>query len=318
MTKDTKFNNAYHRSLNKTVNGQPVSTIISDFLTSPNNSNTADITKLRHFFNYISKSFGDTLSNFINKEIIAETGDLTNIDNSTTKDDLADNDYLCLFTSEGWGGKVFFVFKESFIGFMVDAFYGAPAPKLTSRKTQKLSIGEKMTITEASKSLASLFNKRLNVVDNSHLIYKMGVSANKLFEETSLPTSMYKIEFKVTIGDCTASMYILAPHKCYEMLEEVADNYLNSDLTQIDPIWRNSLQKEIKSTDMRIQAYISLGEVSLNSLADLKIGQNLALPFNAFSRVNVATPDKLLYTGSLGRIGKNYSVKIDQLVGREN
>lgn len=318
MTKDTNFDDAYYRSSTKSGSGQPISNIIGDFLTGSNTFNVTDISKLRHFFNYISKSFGDALCNYINKEIIAEAGELTHIDNNSVKEDLADNDYICLFTSEAWGGKVFFIFKENFVGFMVDAFYGAPTPKLTSRKAQKLSIGEKMTITETAKSLVNLFNREINVVNNSHFKYKVGFSANQLFEETSLPTSMYKIEFKITIGNCTASMYILAPHKCYELLEEVANNHLNSETTEIDPIWRNSLQKEIKSTDMSIQAYISLGEISLNNLADLKIGQSLPLPFNAFNRINIATPNKLLYVGSLGRVGKNYSVKIDKLVGRED
>lgn len=315
MTQDTDRNNFFKNNEN---NEQHVSNLFSNFLNKSNTTNITNVNKLKPFFSQITKRFNDLLNHYIGRETISEVGDLSNVSNDYIKTNLANNDYIYLSTSDNWGGKVFFVFKEPFVSFIVDAFYGANTPKLTSRRINSLSIGERTTLNEIGSKLIALLNSELAQIKNAKLHYKMSFTADQLFTETSLPSNMYQVEFKVTIGDTTASMYILMPHKSYDMLEELTDQYLNSDTTAIDPIWQNSLYNEIKSTDMPIRAYISLGNVSLDSLTDLKVGQNFPLSFDAFNRINVATPEKLLYIGSLGRVDNNYSVKITQLVGNDD
>lgn len=277
-----------------------------------------DINKLKRFFNDIEKNFTELLIKYIGREVTFESFNIVEINKSQIKDSLSDNDFIYFLSSENLGGKIFFIFKEDFISLVIDAFYGSTIPKTTSRQSKSLSVGEKSTLNEVSLLLTKIINNKLSNLHKPKLHYKSSFSAGQLFAETSLPNSMYKIEFQLTIGDSVATMHFLMPHKTYDIIQEILNKSVDSELAAIDPLWSNSLQKEIKSTDVSIQAYISLGSISLTTLSNLKVGQNLSLPYNAFNRINIATSKKLLYVGSLGRVEKNYSVKIDHLIGHEN
>lgn len=310
MRNDINNKGFFDRTPNK-----PLGTnFINELLTT---NNIANIANMRTVLSYMIKDFSGYLAPFTDKEIIIETNDLANISRNNFEPKLDLNDYINLLNSNSWGGDVLFVFKSNLINLFMNAFYGAPTSKITPRKNSKLSLSEEITIEEVSKKLAELFNNKLNAVNAEPLTHRTSFMSEKLFKETNVANINYKIEFQITIANATSSLYILAPHKCYNILEKATQHYLAPQTADPDPKWHSSLQKEIKSTDMSLRAYINLGELPLSYLSNLQIGQQLALPFNAFNRVNIETPEKLLYTGSLGRIDKYYSVKINQFVGHE-
>lgn len=81
-----------------------------------------------------------------------------------------------------------------------------------------------------------------------------------------------------------------------------------------DPAWSALLHKEVGRAAVTLDAYLDANEVTLAALTELKVGQILALPADARSRVSLVCDGRELYRGEIGQADDRYSLRIDEIV----
>lgn len=81
-----------------------------------------------------------------------------------------------------------------------------------------------------------------------------------------------------------------------------------------DPGWSGLLRREVGQASVTLDAHLEAKSVPLSSLATLRVGQILALPADAASRVTLACDGRVLYRGALGQDDDLYTLRIEDSV----
>lgn len=81
-----------------------------------------------------------------------------------------------------------------------------------------------------------------------------------------------------------------------------------------DPTWSGLLQREIGRASIKLDAYLDAKAIPLSSLAALSVGQVLALPGDARSRVSLVCDGQTYYRGEVGQDDDHYSLRIEDIV----
>ena len=81
-----------------------------------------------------------------------------------------------------------------------------------------------------------------------------------------------------------------------------------------DPSWSGSLHKEVGQAPVSLDAYLEAKGLTLATLANLKVGQILALPADTRDRVSLVCDGQVLFRGELGQEDDLYSLRIADIV----
>ena len=81
-----------------------------------------------------------------------------------------------------------------------------------------------------------------------------------------------------------------------------------------DSNWTVQLQRELGRALVKVDAYLDAKDLTLGSIAELKVGQIITLPPDTRSRAMLVCDGRTLYSGELGQLDERYSLRIDDLL----
>ncbi len=81
-----------------------------------------------------------------------------------------------------------------------------------------------------------------------------------------------------------------------------------------DPAWATLFNKQIEQASVTLDAYLEATDITLATLANLRVGQVLALPAEAREHVALINASCVLYRGELGQAEDLYSMRINEIV----
>lgn len=80
-----------------------------------------------------------------------------------------------------------------------------------------------------------------------------------------------------------------------------------------DPSWTAQLQRELGRAPVKVDAFLEANDLTLGTIAELQVGQVIALPPDARERAALVCDGRTLYHGELGQLENRYSLRIDDI-----
>ena len=120
---------------------------------------------------------------------------------------------------------------------------------------------------------------------------------------------------KMTIGAFSThgAMRLILPVAVLDQFRRDSEHD-ESGTASADPAWSGLLQKEIEQASVSLDAYLDAKGLTLSTLANLQVGQILALPPEAREKVSLVSDNRILFRGELGHADDLYSLRISEIV----
>jgi len=221
------------------------------------------------------------------------------------------------FEAARWGGDALFVLDGELISLMSDALFGANEPSLGNRVGQDFSTVEVGVGENVSIHMAHAMDNVFGTGDGKLFSLKRTLPISRFDAQEFSKSRMFSCQISVGFGEVQANMRILLPRSCHRPIQEAVMRVLRAPSNQADPLWARRLRQEVSRAHVTIEAYIVQSSMSLGRLADLHVGQILSLPPGVMNDVRLRSANKPLYKCSLGKIGQNFSARVNEPVDEE-
>jgi len=268
--------------------------------------------------------FRDAVANFLHlitplsiAKPFADLVALETLKTSEFQDLLERNALIAHFEAPLWSGDVLLVLEGELISLMADALFGAVEPACSNRTGQDFSPVETNIGENLSLHLAHAMN---DVFGNGYgpLFTLKKISSIQRFESQDFTNArMFSCQISVGFGEAQANMRLLMPRSCHRPIQEAVMRMLRAPSNQADPLWARRLRQEVSRAHVAIEAYIVQSSMSLAKLSNLEVGQVLPLGAGIMNDVRLRSGNKPLYKGSLGKIGQNFSARVNEPIDEE-
>jgi len=221
------------------------------------------------------------------------------------------------FEATRWGGDVLFMLDDKLISLMTDALFGAAEPTSGNRSGHDFSIVELAVGESLSLHMAHAIDDIFGNGDGKLFNLKRSIPIPRFDGQEFAKMRMFSCQINIGFGEAQATMRLLLPRSCHRPIQEAVMRVLRAPSNQTDPLWARRLRQEVSRAHVTIEAYIVQSSMNLGKLADLHIGQVLSLPSGIMNDVRLRSGNKPLYKCSLGKIGQNFSARVNELVDEE-
>jgi len=118
--------------------------------------------------------------------------------------------------------------------------------------------------------------------------------------------------FSVDLESGGGNMHICLPYSMLEPIRDLLDAGVQSDLGEGDERWEHAMRDEIKNAHVELDSILGESTLTVKELADLDVGDVIALDDAEQVVINVAGVP--LFRGTLGVSQGNYAVKVAELI----
>jgi len=268
--------------------------------------------------------FRDAVANFLGRiaplsaaQPFADLKAVETLKASDFEEILAKNSLISHFCAPVWGGDVLFVLEGELVDLMAEALFGTGEPVGNRRGGVDFTMVETAIGENISLHLAGAIDHVFGLGDGKLFALKQTLPASQFERQEFAKMRMFSCQIAVGFGDKSTHIRILLPRSCHRPIQEAVTRMLRSPSNQGDPLWARRLRQEISRAHVTIEAYIAQGEMSLEKLSHLHVGQILPLPVNVTKDVRLRSGNKPLYKCSLGKIGQNFSARVREPVDEE-
>jgi len=230
---------------------------------------------------------------------------------------LEEDSLVARFEAPRWGGDVLLVLEGGLVSLMTDAFFGASEPVGSHRSGREFSAVEISIGESLSLHMAHAMDDVFGNGDAQLFHLKRIVPAARFDGQEFAKMRMFSCQITIGFGEAHATMRVLMPRSCHRPIQEAVMRVLRAPSNQADPLWARRLRQEVSRAHVTIEAYITQSSMSLAKLSHLEVGQVLPLPANIMNEVKLRSGDKPIYKCSLGKIGQNFSARVNEPVDEE-
>lgn len=107
---------------------------------------------------------------------------------------------------------------------------------------------------------------------------------------------------------------LLIPRAALDPFREVLARDLSSKGAKENPVWTRKLHDQLVRTKVALSAVMEKSGLTLNDVAQFKVGQVIALPISPSSLIPLKCGDRSLFQCTLGQKDGHYTVRIDEFV----
>jgi len=230
---------------------------------------------------------------------------------------LGHHSLIAHFEAPLWSGDVLFVLDGELISLLADALFGAVEPAASHRSTPDFSPVETSIGETISLHLAQAMNEVFGNGYGELFTLKRIVPVQRFESQDFAKARMFSCQMSIGFGEAQAHLRILMPRSCHRPIQEAVTRMLRAPSNQADPLWARRLRQEVSRAHVTIEAYIVQSSMSLAKLSDLEIGQVLPLAPGIMNDVRLRSGNKPLYKSSLGKIGQNFSARVNEPIDEE-
>ncbi|MEE9140826.1 MAG: flagellar motor switch protein FliM [Alphaproteobacteria bacterium] len=124
--------------------------------------------------------------------------------------------------------------------------------------------------------------------------------------------------FRVDMEDRGGRIELLLPYATLEPVRELLLQMFMGEKFGRDSIWEGHLASELWLTDLDIEAVLDQQEISLAQVLKWKVGSRLLLNCSPDSTVRLRCGDITMFTGTMGRRGRNVAIQIEDVWRRND
>ncbi len=122
--------------------------------------------------------------------------------------------------------------------------------------------------------------------------------------------------FNIDLESGGGDFYVCLPYSMLEPIRELLDAGVQSDRGERDERWETAMREEIMGVDIELSSLMAETVVTLRTLAGLEVGD--VIPIDIGDQVEVCAEGLPVFHGRVGTHNKNYAIKIDRWIQRNN
>ncbi|PLW75501.1 flagellar motor switch protein FliM [Cohaesibacter celericrescens] len=112
-------------------------------------------------------------------------------------------------------------------------------------------------------------------------------------------------------------MFVMVPHTALTPLRQNLAQVVSGEGNHRDKGWTQQFQAEIQRTHVDLEAVLEEKSITLDELANLKVGDVLQLQATPRSKITLQCNDQSLFTCSIGQADGSYCLKVDDFIHQE-
>lgn len=125
------------------------------------------------------------------------------------------------------------------------------------------------------------------------------------------------VKLRVDMEERGGNMEILIPHATIEPIRDLLFQMFMGEKFGRDAVWETHLGREVKRTEIEVEAILQQKTVSLVDIMRLKVGSTILLDAKPEGAIQVRCGDVPILNGKLGRAGEKIAVMIEEsLLGK--
>lgn len=124
------------------------------------------------------------------------------------------------------------------------------------------------------------------------------------------------VTLRVDMESRGGMLEILIPYATLEPIKELLLQMFMGEKFGRDSIWESHLGKEVRSTDLKLDAILGQKRVSMSDVVNLKVGSTIVLDQTSDDDITLMCGGIPMMTGKLGKMGENKAVKVTEIVNK--
>ncbi len=213
-------------------------------------------------------------------------------------------------------GTALFVLNPKLVYSIVDSFFGGDGRFHTKIEGRDFTSTEMQVVNNIlEKIFIDLKEAWAPVMDIE--FEHVGSEVNPHFANIVTPSEVVVVStIHVELDNGGGDIHLTMPYSMLEPIREQLDAGVQSDSSDIDQRWINSLREEIKSAPVEISSTLTKTNISLRELNNLKVGD--VIPVDVPDFVTAEIEGVPVFRGQYGLSRGNRALKVVEMIRHDN
>lgn len=212
-------------------------------------------------------------------------------------------------------GTALFVFDPKLVFIVVDNFFGGDGRYHARIEGREFTATEQRVIQLLLKQVFEDYTEAWRPVMPLEFEFQ-NAEVNPQFANIVSPSEVVVVStFQIELDGGGGQLHVTMPYSMVEPIRELLDAGIQSDRTEVDERWRNSIRHQMQHAELELRSVLVERPISLRELMALKPGD--VIPIELPEEVELLTEDIPLFTGRFGVHDGHLSVQVERRA-REN
>ncbi len=209
-------------------------------------------------------------------------------------------------------GTALFVLNPKLVYSIVDTFFGGDGRYHTKIEGRDFTNTEMQVVKSILYKIFEDLKEAWSPVMNLDFEHA-GSEVNPHFANIVTPSEVVVVStMHVELDNGGGDIHLTMPYSMLEPIKEQLDAGVQSDSTDIDKRWINSLREEIKSAPVEVSSTLSETTISLRELNNLKVGD--VIPLDIPDYVTAEIEGIPVFRGQYGLSRGNRAIKVVEMI----
>lgn len=209
-------------------------------------------------------------------------------------------------------GTALFVFNPKLVYSIVDSFFGGDGRYHTKIEGRDFTNTEMQVVRSVLGKVFDDLKEAWGPVMDVEFEH-VGSEVNPHFANIVTPSEVVVVStIHVELDNGGGDIHITMPYSMLEPIREQLDAGVQSDSSEVDQRWINSLREEIKSAPVELSSTLTQAKISLRELNNLKVGD--VIPVELPTYVNAEIEGIPVFKGQYGLSRGNKAIKVVEMI----
>jgi flagellar motor switch protein FliM len=125
------------------------------------------------------------------------------------------------------------------------------------------------------------------------------------------------VRLRVDMEERGGNIEILIPHATLEPIRDLLMQMFMGEKFGHDSVWETHLGREVRQTDVEIEAVLDEKTVMLHDVMNFKVGSTILLNCSPNEPIQLKCGSVVLTTGKIGRVGDNIAVRVEEPIRKK-
>ncbi len=211
-------------------------------------------------------------------------------------------------------GTALVVLEPKFVYSVVDNFFGGGGRFHAKIEGREFTPTEQRVIQIVLEDIFKDLRKAWEPVLDIRFEF-LNSEVNPQFANIVSPSEIVVVtSFHVEMDGGSGDIHITMPYSMLEPIRDILDTGMQSERTETDDRWLNTLRDELEEMDVSLSVNLTETELTLRELAELEPGN--IIPIEMPEQVLVKAEEIPVFRATYGTSGNRWAVRITELVER--
>jgi flagellar motor switch protein FliM len=219
---------------------------------------------------------------------------------------------VSVFSSPEWGARIIIGCDRRFLFTLIDAMYGGDGLEAQYECDLSLTGLERSIAREFAIAIAGRLRDVLEPICATTFIFEDVGAASEASTMGVGNEYALMARFAVRVMGGTGRFFVLIPNSALAPFRKRFETERVLEPANIDPFWAEKMRRELERTEITVRAVLDGPQMTLSSLAQLKVGQILPLRSHASSLIRIEVDDQSIFAAKVGQSSGVFTVSIER------